>query len=565
MSIIRSFFILAFLSIAALAPSMNAQSEDPSVVHLDKSFYINGEVMWYKLYLPATFIDRNPAISVKLHNEAGRAVEHSYLRTDGNPYTEGYFKVPFDFPSGVYRLTFSGTDVDTKEEIRLAQVRLPIYNDDPTQAPTEVSEKPQPEESLSPVLRGLSVGVVLENATVTAGNEVKARIKVADANGNPVRANVSVSVTDAALNGEAVLGNSPVTEAGNISSRIVDGLENGLITRARLVDDSGNPLRANVLGVFSPEENEIYYTRSNDDGKIFLELPDFYGNKPIQFMAYQKEYDEISVESLEEDIKPLDEPLIYTEELLEYFELSRKRKKIYQYFKALEFSLNPQIAATERRNLKPNMTVDIQEYEPFENLATFFKEVLTPLRFRQEKDSTYYAVMYNPGDRRIDYYYEGRPLFIIDGKLTRNADFVARMPTDQIQTVDLYFDEDLLRRYFKVFGGSGVIRINTSIPDIEIPESDEADIFMVEGLLPPVDYPVFDPASASTGEQLPFLRPQLHWVPQVETDGKGSTTISFTQSDDLSTFMIRVVAQDENGRFGYGETTYSVTTNPSQE
>ncbi|MCB0258127.1 MAG: hypothetical protein KDE62_00160, partial [Calditrichaeota bacterium] len=150
----------------------------------------------------------------------------------------------------------------------------------------------------------------------------------------------------------------------------------------------------------------------------------------------------------------------------------------------------------------------------------------------------------------------GQPLFIIDGKATRDGNYVAHMKMDQVETVSIFTDRAELRQQFNVMGRSGVAIIETSSTDITVPETDADDIFLVRGLQAPAAFPAFTPEQIENDRHRPFFRPQLYWSPDVRTDASGQANVNFFQSDDTGDFQIRVLVQDERGRMGYAEVVY---------
>ncbi|MEM9847015.1 MAG: hypothetical protein AAF847_03935, partial [Bacteroidota bacterium] len=285
--------------------------------------------------------------------------------------------------------------------------------------------------------------------------------------------------------------------------------------------------------------------------------PPFYGVRPVQFIGYQFEHMEIGVDVDQRQLPPIEQPLIYTEAVKSYLALSQQRKKIFQLYQSLENKIEPDKIDLDILNLEPSTTFIIDEYESFEFMHSFFGELLTPLKFILQKDSTYIATMSNPTGRlSANTTLSGTPLFIIDGKLTRDADFVARLDMDYIQKVELMFKPDNLRKKFKAIGRSGVVKITTNLRDIPMAEKDAADLFTISGLQPNAEFPVFDANTVDSKQ--PFFRPQLYWNPTLKSDKNGKAKLSFYQSDDISSFVVRVVVQGENGAYGYAEQMYVV-------
>lgn len=545
------FGILLLLS----APATLA-ADSPYIIHLDKAFYVTGEVVWYKLLLPQDQRGKQVVVKAVLTDPSGENLFYTFLESQGQGAVHGYYKVPFDLPTNMYRLSFLGTSAADQQSIVLAGVDLPIYNDGQA-IPTQARLVDRPNETAGQQLAwspDLQVSIELVSDTVRSRNQVQAVITVRDAQGRPQAAQLSVAVNDHALSGPQVLGRPTIIAGQEAAPGQL--LDTNIVLRARLFDNAARPVKANVLGVLMPRTQRIHYTRAYEDGRINLQLPDFYGRQAIQFLGLPGENDSIQVQLLtDSELRP-QEDLIYTPEIAKYLEWSRQRKKIFQLYTDLEFNLSPDVPSVEPQVLQPDAEVRVADYEPFDNLALFFKEILTPLVFRQGKDGRYEAKMYTNRGRNVFRFLPGQPLFIVDGQATRDGNYIARMKTDQIETIQVFSDQTRLRRQFNVLGNAGVVIINTSSTDITVPDTDADDILLVNGLQPPAQFPVFRPDAGNTSRHRPFFRPQLYWNPELTTDASGKATVDFHQSDATGDFLIRVLIRDAEGRLAYAETTY---------
>ena len=550
------FALIALLFFTFPVSAFSEDYNDKCFVHLDKSFYVNGEVIWYKVYLPRQVENKPVALKAFLQDEAGNTVDYIFLKTEGKTYTSGYYKIPFDCSPGVYHLLITAMDDTFLEAVVLADIEIPIYNDQEI-PPSAVTENTPKESGAKSVFEDLKVVVELENNSLKPRDEAKINIRVTDANGQPVQANLSVAVTDWKLSGTEVMDRPSLNAGNSVFPNTFYSLRSSVYTKARLVNEEGSPLQANVLGTFSPKENQMLYTKTNQEGIIFLELPEFYGSKSIQYLGYENEYEEISIAPIPDPVAKGSKSLHYSPEIIEYLNYSRQRKKIYQMFTALEFQLDPEIPNLEGQVFEPDYSLNIQEYERFDNMAAFFREILTPLRFREVTDSIFIARMYNPRMKRVNNYFPGKPLFIIDGKLTRNGDFIAKMKLDHVQRVDIFYEPAKLKKMLNVFGNNGMVQIITDLPEVSIPSNDNEDIVHINGYQAPLTFPAFTSEEFEGNSYRPFFRPQLYWNPQVETNGSGQASCSFFQSDDLSTFRIEVVAQAKDGTIGRGQVLYS--------
>jgi hypothetical protein len=330
----------------------------------------------------------------------------------------------------------------------------------------------------------------------------------------------------------------------------------------QVVDAQGDPRIASVIGAWSGQEQKMYFSsRTNQEGVSLLKQPAFTGEKVIQYLGYDKEVEDIRTAAIPNTVPAVEKKLVVTPGLLTYLEKSQQRKKIFQYYGQLEFDLTPAPRQIDKAVLKGDQVFRINEYETFDNFATFFQENLSPLRFGEDRENNRYTTyMYNPRNNRNNKRLPGNPLFIVDGKATRNADFVGRLDLEQVETVQLYFRPETLRSQFNVMGANGVVTIEMGgEDDVQLPTADEANRYRISGLQRPATFPVFNPENTPANQ--PFFRPQLFWDPSVTIGSDGKGTVSYYQSDARGTFRIEVMVQDAEGRRGYQTLIYEVGSN----
>lgn len=552
-----AFFVAILMSSNLLATpgeSKNSTADAAYFIHLDKSFYVNGEVIWYKLSMPADRQHQSAVIKMVLTDQKGQPLFYTFLKNKQDFSVSGYYKIPFDLPSDMYRMSFLATDAASGEQYLLAYANLPIYNDSEKVSADVVSSTLDMSASAGPVLDDLNVQIEFSTDTLRSRSEMQTTVAITDAEGRPVEAQVSIAVSDQALTNMKSFPYGAVIPG--LAAPVAQALDTNIIIKAKLTDYNDQALTANVLGVLAPQQNRIYYTRTAAPGVVNLKLPDFYAQQPIQFLGFPDEEDSIRIELITEEALAAEGTLTYTTEILEYLELSRKRKKIFQLYTDLEFNLQPDVPEISPQVLKPERTVNVKDYEPFDNVYLFFKEILTPLVFRAVEDEVMEAKVFTDRGNRVYEMLPGAPLFIIDGQATRDGNYIAHMKTDLMETVEIFTDRSELRQQFNVMGRSGVVIIKTSSADITVPDPDADDIKIVQGLQAPVDFPAFAPEQFQDSQHRPFFRPQLYWNPNLKTNTKGRTSTSFYQSDARGDFQVRVFVRDEQGRVGYAERTY---------
>ncbi|MEM1325380.1 MAG: hypothetical protein AAGI23_05465 [Bacteroidota bacterium] len=528
-----------FLFCLCLFFALPSFAQESSLLHINKSFYATGEVVWFNYFLPDRFAEQTAIVEVIISDRAGDAVDRFYLRNEESATINGYYKIPFTLDSDWYRLSVLSTGTQSNT---LADVVFPIYND---LAPLPDNADQTTDLAVNDLSAGtMSVSISLEKDSYAPRDLVRGSIQVRDQNGNPVATTLSLSVQDAQL------AKNTLFDIGKVPTTLADKV----LVEGTLLDNDGQPMRAGVLGMYAGLENRIYYTSANEKGRFAFDPPLFYDNYPVQFIGYQFEHTEITIDLDERKMPPISAQLSYPKSVRDYLALSRQRKKVFQIYNSLETQLVPEKVKIDVQDLETDLSYIISEYESFEFMHDFFGELITPLKFIYQKDSTYIAELYNPtGRTSSNTKLSGTPLFIVDGKLTRDADFVARMDMDYVEKVELMYRTDNLRKKFSAIGRSGVIKITTNLKDVPVPKGETDDVFTLPGLQRPAPFPTFD-----ANAQQPIFLPQLYWNPTITTDANGKAEFSFYQSDDISQFVIHAIGQSENGEYGQGEIQYGV-------
>jgi len=562
----KRFSNLLFTFLFLLPFGLNASDNPPAnadnncLLHLDKSFYVTGEIVWYKLYLSADFKDKPISVRALVLDGSGTIQHSSFLKTEGKTYVEGYYKIPFNFRSGMYLLRFSGMNKASKEPVNLVETQLPIYNDLEGIAQNASRTESNMSATAAKINSELDIQIQLPKTTFTTREKVQPVITVKDQNGNTLACNLSVSVVDWEMTGNPALTN--ITSGIRPDARMVNILEDKIYLTGKVSKETGESHAAKILGAYSEEEDIILYTKANESGDFFLSVADFHGDRSFQLLADPNEYEKISAQKITQ--LPVNDmaDLLVDEKITSYLVNSRQRKKIFQRYGSVESQLETGTYRRGKKSTKPDLDFIIREYEDFEFMSIFFKENLTPLRFQfNKRDSLYSARMYNPKNQAAtisEKFYSGKPLILIDGLATRDGNFLARMRMSDIEKVELFYDLKKLNRQFKVFGSGGVTKITTYEKIKSLPVFEAENLITINGLQKKAAFSSFNPTQINNNRLQPFFKPQIYWNGALEAKKDGIATFEYFQTDDRSEFRIQVIAQSEDGRIGVGEVIYTV-------
>lgn len=526
---------------AVLLCLTNASGQHSTLVHLDKPFYVSGETMWYNLFLPAVNAEKSVTLKATLLSPDLSVIAAHYAASAKSPMCHGYFDLPLSAPSGIYQIVFSVVNADYQIKV-LSEIAVPVYND----------LKPPP-------LTSQETGV---NKMELPGNEFSISIKekagqhegadkfrvfeilITDAKGKPVAASGSVSVTDEQLTDKTGISVRNIFEDGNMSG--CNTCWSGIIRTGRITDIKNNPVNIPLLAAYDGADDQLFFTKSNNEGFFSLEIPDFQGEKKIQIT--DQNGSDIVVNWNEPSFSHAEEKLQVTPGILDYLDLSRKRKMIDQIF-PVEQAKTKKSGGKDLKNDWPTRRFfKVQDYQIFSDMATFFNEVSQIVRFMPSNGS-YNIRLY---DAEQDREFETRPMFIIDNQITFDIAFVEALSPALVDEVEILYGTQRLKKKYPALGSGGVIRIKTLQGAQQLPSAWQQDIFTVEGYAP--DKKI---SGRPTDPQHPWFSPVLTWIPDLTTDNKGEAIIRVPVSDDLSIFSIQVVMQSKDGKRGQGSYRFS--------
>ena len=171
-------------------------------IHTDRKHYWPGENLYFKAY----FNYVNPLLSAEL----SEVLHMELLDSTGNPLLHRVFNIQEGFSSGYLQLP----DLGASENLLLRAYTAwgQNYSNGDFFLPIQVLSPMDQPEPIKPQSEALGVGVFSDKQTYQGGEQVKLNIMAFDASGNPVNANLSVSVLD--LNQAVALPDrQPMTES----------------------------------------------------------------------------------------------------------------------------------------------------------------------------------------------------------------------------------------------------------------------------------------------------------------------------------------------------------------
>lgn len=493
-------FLFTLTALLFVCCSLWAQA----TIHFDRPYHVAGEVSWFALYPGA---DGPTKARVTIQDAKGKVMDYFFLQADANGQMEGYYRWPFAAETGYYRVSVHG--FAEEGSALLLSTEHPVYSDQRA----EVDASATLAQGVLPTPSGLRV-------TASEGS-----LSLEGLNGDAY----SVAVYNADVVGA---GGQVVTAAdAAVAGEWIDTL----FYESKLSLENGEPVQTNLLPVFDPVTYTFGFSKTDGNGDFNLQMGAFEGSKSLQVRSVEnlELHPSIQLPSATGTVR---KPPV-TEEVAAYIDLARRRRKIYQLFATVETEVDAAAKPQERRKLAPNRDFNVQDYKAFEDMFNFFKEVGGELRVRLKKDN-YRAQLYNAPNQR---FFLDTPLYIVDGKLTRNSNYVNKMSPADVTYLAYYYDNRPLRRDFPALGNNGVVQIETVRPPADFPAADAAGIFEINGLQPTA---TFTPRDAAASE-VPALSPLLLWS---TGGGAQSASVDLPATDDYGSYRVVVVARGKDGK-----------------
>jgi hypothetical protein len=356
-----------------------------------------------------------------------------------------------------------------------------------------------------------------------------------------------------------------VTENVPWSTIITNAIDRPRFTLSNFVQKSGKAFIAETHEPV-PEESDIAFYLQNskiryqtkvEKGKVWLALPDLYGQdemfyygETFYYLSGLRHGQPISNLKIEWDDDFVELPHApdwqETTALDPYASFANKRNMIDRSF---GFYNSPKLTQPQKavpgasavNVADADVTIDVPSYTIFPTMAELIQEVIPGLQHRKKangKDIIIVSLF-----ESMSYDATGDPLYIIDGIVTKNTDFFLSLRPADLLEVKVVFDPKKLFPYH-LLGKNGIVMVKTKDGEVREPLDDPSKI--IEGLNKPVTFSTSAHTEVESGHT-PDFRSTIYWNPIVKTDSNGKALIEFNCSDDVGIHSIQVDGRSKGG------------------
>ncbi len=535
--------MILFLLITEFAVGQKPSKSDGAII-VNKEWYVAGDTVWFKVFLPLTFDYQNSILKASLYDhQQDLIVQDFHLKVTNGGQSQGFFTIPHTTKTASNLILIQVYHEESHNEHTLIKHQILIFND---QMDLANIDDILVTETLSNWPNDLVANIRTPQKFYNRRQQIVLEIETKDMNGNPISADLSLSVAQV-QNGVI---NQQVAKVYDIednsdSDSIV--VEDNIIVTGIITDlDTQQPIDRSFFSAFLEQEGTAFSLNTDRNGKFTVELAPEEGSYNVQFFDPFSRNILVDVDAPQvPDINPKQlKTIIDPGELHEALQRSSQRKKWDYLFDS--FQEPPAADTVVDWNHKPDYSIRTSDYEPFSSFQEAMQTLITPLKLRKSENGLV-AKMVNPLNKP---FFPESPVFIMDRKITP-FEKVIEYNMKNVIKFDFFNTPETLEG-FEQMGANGVVIIHTWLPE----PYDQTITVNVHGVQRDVSYPV--EVDADKGQRTPMLDPAVYWNPLIHTGENGQTSVSFHHHDGIGQFKLTLFGRGINGGWCQSSLTYEV-------
>ena len=536
-------------------------------VHTDRQLYVNGETIWFKVYVLKSgrnaLANFSQVAYLELLSAEGAAISRiKVLLEEG--MGNGAIELPRGMKNGIYQLRAytrgmrnEGDEAFCKQELFILNPEQPLvrFADAPEFAEEALVFNPGPPVAPVASPEGINVKIKTRQTQYRQREKVVLKLHTSDSHGNPLAAQLSLSV---ALKAPDSFASFPSVAAEQNSTvaftpREINHLpeDRGMRIRGKVVREGTDQGVAgvNVVLAFPGKRALVYSALSGSKGEFSFLLPRMFGLKQVVIQIEEKEGRNLVIQLAEEfhpvalqDSTPVTVLPPEWEAFAGQVMVNAQVGHAYRAFAPAPAFATPNKFQGISFFGEPDFTYKLDDFTRFP-LPEFFYEVVQPVRVTGkygEEELSLENEWENPQE-------DLEPLLLVDGVPVFDQRAFLQINNKLIESAEVVLSPVWLNP--GVF--DGVIQVSSFEGDarcIEFPETALRRSYLT--FLPQKEFTSPNYVDQSTGS-MPDFRNTLYWNPSVVTDAEGEATVEFFSSDAIGVYEVRVEGvSGGGGRFG---------------
>ncbi len=553
-------FLFEWISLSALA--YNADQPDKILIVLNKSFYVSGETIWYKVYI-LNKSSETKVVHVGLFNSSGKLLTDQKLQIiDGTAHRS--IEIPIEWNDDVYRLEVITRWNLNFDGLGIFEMKIPIYNSSlhlnylsTNYHVMSSSDFPDSIKQTFPFLKldfdkkiyNPGDSVSLKILTSKVGSHYDLAVSVLDFSQIP---------TDETTENKFAVSSSDQVNP-KLSFPIIYQHEMDLsLVGAILKTDKSSVINSNQLSIYLSSQHKFLRAKAVN-GNFSTDLPDINGQEIIQVldmnpfqeqMPYIRQipiWDHISFGQLS------DGPPVHTPAIDQYIYHIRLRRKIDEIFirnKDYTYQTTPALIDFP----KPDMTFDMSKFKLLADLDDFISSVMVSAR-RYINDGNHTFRLLND---QTNYFFMYHPWYLVDGLFTYDENEILKTPFESLKSVGFYTNYKSIYHFEPLMILNGIVKVTTKDQYWEKQILSYPNTFVYQGYYKGKSFKELQPELNADSVDVPDLRPVVYWDPVVMVTRGQETRIKFKSTDNTGIFLVKISGVDENDSVVNVTTVYKV-------
>jgi hypothetical protein len=524
------------------------QRQECIFVHFDRSFFVSGETIWFKVYLLNDSSEvKSRVLHVDLVSHQNETIVRQKLLID-NGTSNGSITLPLDSKEGYYRFRAYTLYNLNFQPAFIFETTIPIYQPEKENflgSDQIIKKKTQPPGAAR-------ISIVADKEIYKPRDSLTVSIQISEPGESDREGNFSVSVVPIEIaNLEFQPDNySECTGVPLYGDQLINP-ERSLYVEGKLQDSNTKlNVTSGLIGIYMEKPSRLI-SASSREGKIKMPVPDYWGAGTFQILnlhPYDRSVFEFIPESGNDFASPYynsDQP-IRTPIVTKYMDQLEKRRKIIELFDLYKSQKREYSKASA---MIPDAVYRTKDYKEIYSFEEFINEAIRNVRVRTI-DSVKTVRLFNS---EMGGLFKDHPWYIVDGFLTFNEQAILNIQYQDIIEVRLYSKTSTIREYFERFvWRNGVMEIITRDVKYTRELKNNPNVVEIDGFTLPQNFN--STLTLSQSRATPDLRGVIYWSPNVLTNEQGKGQITIPLSDDTGKFAIVVMgtADSQKPVKGYG-------------
>lgn len=337
------------------------------------------------------------------------------------------------------------------------------------------------------------------------------------------------------------------------------------LTVTLLDKNTRKAIPAQILLISAPGTSSVFrYGYTNAEGKIHLNSLDFYDYRNVIVSIYNKDLysSAIVVVDSASNAHPsigILPPVLITENIRQ----ATNRKKIWSMLQQNQTSAessNVSVATNDTLHpvqpiyQKADDRIKLDNYTLFPTMEEVIRDIIPWGLLTHKKGQTGFRIL-NP-DTKL--YFKYNPLYLIDNVPIHNINAILSLDPTAVHSIESVRSA-VGRGQFGEIGYYGIFSVFTKAGDFYPSNEPGLFNFPVRGFQKVREYYSPKYETPLQNQRQPDFRNLLYWNPSVQTDATGKATLSFYNSDDLTTWRIIAEGISKDGKPAIGNSEYTVT------